>query len=232
MEGDKPTGCMVLVKYVQLKASMEERLKTMHENDPLFPMVDIMIGKISMYLNEALECDTLVLASIFHPGLRLKFFAHTFGNDSIQHFRAQDLLESCFTTQRDSPDHQDQVTNTPPPTEVSASTNNFLNFYNEVVTSSKLNELDRYIQGIDPMASTDMNDPQTALDWWKVSDIICFLFHFLFSFYNVLIILALTTGSSWKIPSLIHPRSRLSSNASGFCSSRAIVLNRWSSLHS
>jgi hypothetical protein len=185
MEGDKPTGCMVLVKYVQLKATMATRLKKMHENDPLYPMVDVMLSKIVLYLDEALECDTLVLAAIFHPGLRVKFFEHAFGNGSNQHRRAEDLLESAFILQRDSPDHQVQENNVSSPINTSndhegdeGTGSDFLNFYTEVVTSSKLNELERYLQGIDPMVSPDMNNPQCALDWWRVSFSFLFLFCF------------------------------------------------------
>jgi hypothetical protein len=82
MEGNKPTGCMVLVKYVQLLTSMEERLRKMHKNDPLYPMVDVMKSKIKTYLDESLDCDTIVPATIFHPGLRLKFFSHAFPTSS------------------------------------------------------------------------------------------------------------------------------------------------------
>lgn len=75
---------------------MEEQLKVMHKKNPLFPMVDVMIGKITMYLYEALACDTLVLASIFHPGLCVKFFAHAFGNNSNHHNWTQNLLEKII----------------------------------------------------------------------------------------------------------------------------------------
>lgn len=100
---------MVLVKYVQLKSSMEEWLKVMHKNDPLFPIVDIMIGKITMYLDETLACDTWVLARIFDPGLRVNFFAQAFENKSNHHHQAQDILETSFMAQHDSPGLWDQA---------------------------------------------------------------------------------------------------------------------------
>lgn len=183
MEGDKPTGCLVLVKYVQLKTSMEARLKRMHQNDPLFPMVDIMIDKIISYLNEALECDTLILAAVFHPGLRVKFFDHTFGNGSEGKNRAEELLKLVFTQQRDQMELNNPLTPAPtrsnsPEDEGFGSTS--LNFYNEVVTSSELDEVDRYLQGIDPMGSSDMNDPQSVLDWWKVSLVLLIIYFNLF----------------------------------------------------
>lgn len=175
MEGDKPTGCMVLVKYVQLKASMEGRLKSMHQNDPLYPMVDIMIDKIIMYLNEALECETLILAAVFHPGLRVKFFSHSFGMGAVGNNQPEELLKMVFIKKRDKLDFQDEPvtnqskTNSPIKDRFAIGNNTFPQFYNDVVASSDLNELDRYLQGIDPMVSPDANDPQYVLDWWKVS---------------------------------------------------------------
>lgn len=100
MEGNKPTGCMGLLKYVQLKYSMKDRLRKMHKNDPLYPMVDVMISKIITYLDESLACDTIVLETIFHPGLRLKFFSHSFPNSSRHHNQAQQSLEMVFTAQK------------------------------------------------------------------------------------------------------------------------------------
>lgn len=99
MEGNIPTGCMVLVKYVQLKSSMEDRLKDMHLNNPLYPMVNIMLEKINLYLEEALACDTLVLTAVFHPGLRVQFFSRAFGEGSPEHDRAKALLEVAFTSE-------------------------------------------------------------------------------------------------------------------------------------
>merc|ERR1712137_233580 len=109
MEGNIPTGCMVLVKYVQLKANMEDRLKVMHLNDPLYPMVDVMLGKIKLYLDEALACDTLVLAAVFHPGLRLRFFSHAFGEGSPEQDRAEALLEVEFNSERHNQEANSQT---------------------------------------------------------------------------------------------------------------------------
>lgn len=172
MEGDKPTGCMVIAKYVELKSSMERRLKKMHINNPLYPMVDVMIGKIKTYQDEAIECDTLVLAAIFHPGLRVRFFSHVFGEDSVKHQRAQELLQSVFTSEQDATDLRNQP---PSPTQSADSPKkvagpSFLHLYDKVVTSSNLNELDRYLQGIDPMVSPDVNNPEHALEWWSTHE--------------------------------------------------------------
>lgn len=234
MEGDKPTGCMVLAKYVQLKSSMENRLNRMHENDPLYPMVDVMISKINTYLDESLDCDTIVLATLFHPGLRVKFFARAFGDDSKHHARARDLLESAFISQRDSPDIQSQTTDSPPPASTDTSDeSDIFNLYNEVATSSKLNELERYLQGIDPMVSPDMSDPQCALDWWKVSN--QFSYPSLNLYFHTLLTLLLcdrSADSCWQVSSLIDTGSRLPGNTCSLSCTRAIILDCWSSLHS
>lgn len=170
MEGDKPTGCLVLVKYVQLKASMETRLKKMHPNNPLYPMVDVMIDKIIAYLNEALACNTLTLAAVFHPGLRVKFFSHSFGMGAEGNNRAEDLLRVVFNEKRNEMDLDNQPAAAPSTSKtptVDAFGSQMTSFYGDIVESSNLNELDRYIQGVDPMITPDLNDPQLALDWWN-----------------------------------------------------------------
>lgn len=108
MEGDKPTACMVSLKYTQLKASMEERLKTMHQNDPLFPMGDVMIDKITKYPNEGLKWDTLILAAVLHPGLRVEYLSHAFGMGADGNNCAQNLLKVVFTKRRAKMELTDQ----------------------------------------------------------------------------------------------------------------------------
>lgn len=117
----------------------------MHKNNPLYPMVDIMIDKIILYLNEACECDTLVLAAVFHPGLRVKFFTHALGEDGEGKNRSEELLKLVFTEKRNQIEFNNFTSATPPRSEspeLDAFGSNSLNFYDEVVKSSDLNELD------------------------------------------------------------------------------------------
>ncbi|POW00867.1 hypothetical protein PSHT_12846 [Puccinia striiformis] len=67
MEGDGPTGALVLPKYHMLKQTLIEKENDCGLDDPLYPMFQKMIKKLTVYLDEALGCETLVMATLLHP---------------------------------------------------------------------------------------------------------------------------------------------------------------------
>lgn len=110
-------------------------------------------------------------------GLRIQFSSHAFGEGKPGHDRAEALLELEFTNERELQaensrleDQGQHITTSSaqvksPPKLYSQ---RFLNFYIKVLTESNLDELNQYLQGINPMNSPDINNPRHALDWWKV----------------------------------------------------------------
>lgn len=72
MEGNGPTGAMLIPHYIELQA----KLKVWEQNssDALYPMIAAMITKAQGYLDEALACETLVMATLLHPDFRINFF--------------------------------------------------------------------------------------------------------------------------------------------------------------
>ncbi|KAI7961689.1 hypothetical protein MJO28_002178 [Puccinia striiformis f. sp. tritici] len=74
MEGDGPTGALVLPKYHMLKQTLIEKENDCGLDDPLYPMFQKMIKKLTVYLDEALGCETLVMATLLHPAFRLAAF--------------------------------------------------------------------------------------------------------------------------------------------------------------
>lgn len=86
----------------------------MQDNDTLHPMVDIVIDKIISYLYEALECNTLILAAIFHPGLRVKRNSHYSGMGSKGNNCAEEILRLAFTEEHEELKVNNQPEATPP----------------------------------------------------------------------------------------------------------------------
>lgn len=124
----------------------------------------------------------------FTLGYIYVFFAHAFGERSLEHDQAEALLEVAFKSERD----RQAESNEPEPVTTSSVhcdsppsifDPTYLDFYNEVSPQDNLNELDRYIQGIGPMKSPNVNNPQHALDWWRVSPTCLSFYHFHLSPY-------------------------------------------------
>lgn len=67
MEGDGPTGSMVIPEFYALKAHLANRAKDLSIGDALLPMIMSMQACVDKYLQEALRCDTTVMASLLNP---------------------------------------------------------------------------------------------------------------------------------------------------------------------
>ena len=102
MEGDGPTGVLVLPKYLELKELLEEKIKTARQTEaPLYPFYTAMLKRVQKYLDEAMECETLILATIVHPCFRLHIFELGFGFNSVESKQCLELLKSHFKTYQD-----------------------------------------------------------------------------------------------------------------------------------
>ncbi|PLW33213.1 hypothetical protein PCASD_09496 [Puccinia coronata f. sp. avenae] len=66
MEGDISSGSMMLGEYWGIIASLKKKLTSATEEE-FRPMLVKMISQTDKYLNEALNCDTIILATILNP---------------------------------------------------------------------------------------------------------------------------------------------------------------------
>jgi hypothetical protein len=62
MEGNSATGTHVIPTYFQLKELLTNKISQALERDSLYPMYHVMIKHVKRYLEEAMQCKTLVLA--------------------------------------------------------------------------------------------------------------------------------------------------------------------------
>ncbi|KAH9815208.1 hypothetical protein DFH28DRAFT_865212, partial [Melampsora americana] len=80
IEGDGPTGCMVLWKYYWLQKNLRKKISRSNQTNTLYPMYLSMKHSIDNYLSEALGCETIVMATMLHPSWRTNFFSTAFGS--------------------------------------------------------------------------------------------------------------------------------------------------------
>ncbi|KAI7954522.1 hypothetical protein MJO28_004922 [Puccinia striiformis f. sp. tritici] len=66
MEGDHSSGSRMLAEYQYIKQFLRSRLT--HSLEPEFQaMIRKMVEKTNTYMNEALQCDSILLATMLHP---------------------------------------------------------------------------------------------------------------------------------------------------------------------
>lgn len=164
MEGDFPSGAMVLVEYNRVKNSLiNARTKT--KSKPLNDMIGVMMNQLNLYLKEALECNPLLLSTVMHPQYRLAFFQKFYPECKEHVFN---LITQEFSSALDSAKQQlaNSPSNTPPaPVEDDDDFNEFTASANTNPTQTAQEaELDSYLMG-----QREFNKTKTELDWWNVS---------------------------------------------------------------
>lgn len=75
MEGDAPSGALVLSEFVELKTQLTKKLASCREGEGIHVMLTAMLKKTSTYLLNALKCETLVIAALLNPMLGIDFFS-------------------------------------------------------------------------------------------------------------------------------------------------------------
>ena len=89
-EANDPTGSKFLHAYHKLHSFLsQKKFEYQHKPDIQF-MVNKMLLKVEPYIEEALECETTVMATILNPRFRLAFFKQNY----CSHFtKAHSLIE-------------------------------------------------------------------------------------------------------------------------------------------
>jgi hypothetical protein len=96
MKGDISTGSMILGKYWGIIASLKKKLTSATEEE-FRPMLIKMISQTEKYLNEALNCDTIILATILNPSYQLLIFQTWYPS---HHSYAKSLITSQFDSKK------------------------------------------------------------------------------------------------------------------------------------
>jgi hypothetical protein len=67
MEGDLPSASMMLAKYWYIKEYLKKKLASDITKPKFKPMLRKMISKTTTYLNKALGCDAILIATALNP---------------------------------------------------------------------------------------------------------------------------------------------------------------------
>ncbi|KAA1122047.1 hypothetical protein PGTUg99_023479 [Puccinia graminis f. sp. tritici] len=171
VEGDVPKLPMVLYDYLRLLDGLEKK-QDIARGTPLEAIFEPMIKITKKYMNLAIECDTVIMATYLHPAWRMMLFTKRFENHLV---RIEHLINQIFHN-RDS--HLKSIRPSSPPKESqsepnttqadSESEDNEFNFYPKGSDTLEVNtEMDRYNTGSFPLETKG-----DVLAWWKVSLII------------------------------------------------------------
>ncbi|KAI9611804.1 hypothetical protein KEM48_004402 [Puccinia striiformis f. sp. tritici PST-130] len=96
-EGDISSGCTMISDYQCLMSFINEKLESCTE--PEFKnMFNKMLSKTKTYLDEALDCDAIVIATALNPCFRLSIFQAWFPS---HYSRAHKLLQDLYNEKKE-----------------------------------------------------------------------------------------------------------------------------------
>ncbi|POW06459.1 hypothetical protein PSTT_08993 [Puccinia striiformis] len=168
LEGDGPSLPMVLYEYVRLLDSLEKK-KRAAESTALERMFYPMIVITKKYLNLAVTCDTVIMATFLHPAWRMMPFTNRFKAHLTQItnlvsriFGERDELLKSLQPNPAPPKGTQSEINTSP--NDSDSDGDAFNYYPTNGDTIDINtELKRYNNGDFPL-----DKKGCVLGWWKI----------------------------------------------------------------
>ncbi|KAA1064241.1 hypothetical protein PGTUg99_016570 [Puccinia graminis f. sp. tritici] len=116
MEGDNSSACLMISEYQYIITFIKKNLAI--STQPEFKtMLAAMLKKTKPYLNEAMRCDAVVIATILNPSFRLSIFKVLFPS---HYEHAHDLIHELFEARNaqvnialsSSPDESDALIGT------------------------------------------------------------------------------------------------------------------------
>ncbi|KAA1126133.1 hypothetical protein PGTUg99_026247 [Puccinia graminis f. sp. tritici] len=216
MEGNSATGTHVIPKYLELKEDLAAKILASKEAESLYPMYHAMLKRVERYLNEALQCETLVMATIMHLCYRVHLFELAYGVGSFEVTEAMDLLKQHFDfakLSRNIPEinlDADVVKiSKPSSSEIPPSSiqGQLTSRMTQQPTAPE-DEIEAYLKADIPFSPDDLDHKTTPLTWWKANQ----------NTYPTLAILACwylgASGSSCSVKRLFSAASDSSSSSS------------------
>ncbi|KAI9622652.1 hypothetical protein KEM48_007142 [Puccinia striiformis f. sp. tritici PST-130] len=172
MEGNSATGAHVIPKYLELKESLTAKLLQAQMQDSLYPMYHAMLKRVERYLDEAMRCNTLVIATVMHPCYRMHLFELAFGPESTEVTKCLSLLDREFQrvkqTQQQPTDPDPDITVIKrPPGLVPTSLMERLATRMVQKATPQGNEIEAYLNANISFEKGAIDHKTTPLKWWK-----------------------------------------------------------------
>jgi hypothetical protein len=96
MEGNSATGAHIIPKYLQLKEDLLKKISQVPNTHSLYPMFHAMLERTERYLDKAMCCHTLIIATLMHPCYQMDLFDIAFGSKSNEVTQCLKLLTNEF----------------------------------------------------------------------------------------------------------------------------------------
>ncbi|KAH9445678.1 hypothetical protein Pst134EB_023514 [Puccinia striiformis f. sp. tritici] len=168
MEGDGPKLAMTIYEYLRLRDLLLKK-EAAAASTPLEPMFPPMLKILDKYLNLAIKCDTVCMATFLHPAWRMILFTRKFEPKifaSIERLVARKFEEREALIKASEPEppppKKTNSDNEPTPGD-SESENDEFDFYPQDSQTVDVNtEMERYNSGVFPM-----DRKGDLLGWWK-----------------------------------------------------------------
>ncbi|KAA1111180.1 hypothetical protein PGT21_037024 [Puccinia graminis f. sp. tritici] len=173
LEGDGPKLPMLLYEYARLLASLEKK-KIAAESTALERMFDPMITITKKYLDLAVHCNTVIMATFLHPAWRMMLFTDRY---PLHLQRINKLILDVFTDRDELLKTQQPDASPPKCTQSEANASGIdsdsdgdaFNYYPMNGDTVDINtELDRYNSGEFPL-----DKKGCVLGWWKGLSRLC-----------------------------------------------------------
>ncbi|KAI9618851.1 hypothetical protein H4Q26_012105 [Puccinia striiformis f. sp. tritici PST-130] len=175
MEGNSSTATHVLPKYLELKECLTAKIEASDETDALYPMYQAMLKRVDKYLDEAMECDTLVIATIMHPMYRMHIFELAFGTHSHEVTNCLERLQKEYEIAKQKfesitpPESLGDIVeiekpSSAPPGSLMA---RLASKTAKPSATTQVDEIQAYLNAELSFREGDINHKTTPLMWWK-----------------------------------------------------------------
>lgn len=173
MEGNKPTGSLVIHMWLQLVLHLKTMRSRYSDAPDIVCALSAAIRKAEGYLAQASQCRPLLIATALNPQCRLRFFSKNsrYLSTSSNEVRGLliDVCEQIFQEQAQTPQ---QLDSDKPEALSTAPTSQFLDFGDDsdeeqTPTMVVEAEIDRYNHRSSMAGSQGLQ--QDALKWWEVN---------------------------------------------------------------
>ncbi|KAI9610408.1 hypothetical protein H4Q26_006547 [Puccinia striiformis f. sp. tritici PST-130] len=164
-------------KYVKTSKLLEltNKISASKETELLYPMYNAMLKKVERYLDEAVRCETLVMATIMHPCYRVHLFELGYGVESNEASDALKLLKRHFDLVKLStkvpeinPDPDVIEIAKPPPVQSSSILGRLTSRMTQQPTAQE-DEIEAYLKADIHFSADDLDHKTTPLKWWKAN---------------------------------------------------------------
>ncbi|KAI7955077.1 hypothetical protein MJO28_005477 [Puccinia striiformis f. sp. tritici] len=163
MEGDYSSGSMILSEYHQVEDFLNTKLATTDDSE-FQAMLRRMLTKTNTYLQEALACDAILIATALNPCFRLSIYQAWFPD---YYTYTSNLLQILFDTKKAEVNATKEPTPAPRHKKSDRSKqglNHKFDFFPDAVEEPVADELTTYLGGIYKLDSDSVSE---SLDWWK-----------------------------------------------------------------